>query len=195
VGSALAQRLSDAKNRIYLGVRNPDNFKNKHLINNDGVTVHSVEDAVKAADVIIVASPASTTHELAKQIAPLVADKVILDATNAMFGAPKGYKSGFLALQDITKSPNIVKCFNSTFAVNMADPSFGEQSIDMFIAGSNLNAKNIATKLAKDVGFGEVYDCGDDDKVELVESITPFVVNLAFGQGLGPTFGIKLLRR
>lgn len=195
VGGALATRLSEMNHQILLGVRNVEDFKNKHLLGKTGITVHSIEDAVKEAEVIIIASPSSVTTQVAKQIAPFVQDKIIVDTTNPMFGAPEGYDSGFQALKDITQATHIVKCFNSTFSANMADPKIGEDRVDMFIAGSSQKAKDIASKLAKDVGFGEVYDCGGDDKVPLVESIVPIMVNLAYGQGMGPTFGIKLLKR
>lgn len=195
VGGALAARLSDKNHKILLGVRNKNEFKNNHLLGKSGIEAHTIEDAVQAADVIIIASPASVTVDLGKQIAPYVGDKVIIDTTNAMFGAPNGYTSSFVALQDSTKSPHLVKCFNSTFAANMAQPEYGPEKADMFIAGSSQKAKDMATKLSKDVGFGEVYDCGGDDKVPLVEALTGFVVNLAYGQGMGPTFGIKLLKR
>lgn len=195
VGGALGVRLGAMNHEVIFGVRDVNQFSNRHLLNKENISAQSVEEAVKNSEVVIVACPASVVHEVAKQIAPLVGDKVIIDTSNAMFGAPEGYTSGFLALQDITKAPNIVKCFNSTFAANMDNPQYGDDRADMFIAGSSKRAKEVATKLAKDVGFGEVYDFGDDDKVPLVESLTPIVVNLAYGQGMGPTFALKLLRR
>jgi predicted dinucleotide-binding enzyme len=185
VGGALATRLSGAKHKIFLGVRDPKKFTNSDLLKLEGVSAHSITDAVNAADVIIVAVPATTSVEVGLLMGPFVGDKVVIDATNTMQEAPKGFKNGFEALQNTTKSKNIVKCFNSTFASNLA----------MFVAGTSKKGKEVATQLAKDVGFENIFDMGDDDKAELLEKIAIILVNLAYMQGYGPNIGVKIVSR
>jgi predicted dinucleotide-binding enzyme len=195
VGGALATRLSGAKHKIFLGVRDPKKFTNSDLLKLEGVSAHSITDAVNAADVIIVAVPATTSVEVGLLMGPFVGDKVVIDATNTMQEAPKGFKNGFEALQNTTKSKNIVKCFNSTFASNLANPKFGNVDLDMFVAGTSKKGKEVATQLAKDVGFENIFDMGDDDKAELLEKIAIILVNLAYMQGYGPNIGVKIVSR
>jgi 8-hydroxy-5-deazaflavin:NADPH oxidoreductase len=194
VGSALATKLSAAKHRVFLGVRDTNNFKGPHLLKLEGISVHSIEDAVKTANVLVVAIPAHVTDELANQIAPFVGDKVIIDATNAFKGGPEGFNSGFDALRDITKSAHVVKCFNSTPYENIINPNYPDGILDMFVAGNSQEGKQVAIQLAKDVGFENIFDVGGDEKVILVEDTAKMLISLIYG-GYGRSLGIKILKK
>jgi predicted dinucleotide-binding enzyme len=77
----------------------------------------------------------------------------------------------------------------------MKDPSYGDQALDMFLAGSSEKGKSIARQLAKDAGFAECYDVGGNDKFALMEQFAFFWINLAMFQGQGRDIGFKLLKR
>jgi predicted dinucleotide-binding enzyme len=77
----------------------------------------------------------------------------------------------------------------------MADPVYNGTAIDMFVAGSSTKAKQTAIRLAKDIGFAEVYDFGGNDKFDLIEQFALCWVNLAIIQKQGRNLAFKILRR
>lgn len=99
------------------------------------------------------------------------------------------------ALKALTGATDVAKAFNTTGFENMADPQYGSQAADLFVAGDSQRAKEIATQLAKDAGFGEVYDFGGDDKAPLIEQFALAWINLAIMQGYGRNIAFKVLTR
>ncbi|HVN26697.1 MAG TPA: NAD(P)-binding domain-containing protein [Candidatus Paceibacterota bacterium] len=194
VGSALAHGLKRAGHRIFFGVRDTNNFKNTDTVDGTVITAHPVAEAVAESTVVIIAVPADAVPDAARSLGD-VSGKVIIDTTNAVMKKPEGYPDGFAALKDITKSPDVVKCFNSTGAENMMNPRFGETRIDMFVAGASEKGKMVATTLAKEIGFENVYDFGGDDKVALLEEFAMAWINLALMQNQGRNIAFKVIRR
>jgi 8-hydroxy-5-deazaflavin:NADPH oxidoreductase len=58
-----------------------------------------------------------------------------------------------------------------------------------------LPSKQVATKLASDIGFASCFDFGGDDKVELLEKFALSWINLAIMQGHGRDIAFKVVRR
>jgi predicted dinucleotide-binding enzyme len=77
----------------------------------------------------------------------------------------------------------------------MLNPIYHGKGIDMFCAGNSKEAKNIASTLAKEIGFEECWDFGGDDKVELLEKFALSWINLAIMQGHGRNLAFKLVKR
>jgi predicted dinucleotide-binding enzyme len=195
VGGALAKGLVKAGHQIMLGVRNINDEKVKNLINyNSNISAHGIEDAVKNAEVIVVAVTTTAVPSVAEAFGD-VKDKVIIDATNALFVKPEPYQNGVEALLALTNSKHIVKCFNSTGFENLGNPIYHGTGIDMFVAGDSSKGKEIACKLAKDLAFGDCYDFGGIDKVSLLEQLTMVWINLAVIQKQGRDVAFKLLKR
>lgn len=195
VGGTLSKSWANAGHRVIIGARDLNSNKLKNLVDyHENITANSINDAVNEVDVILVSVPINAIIEVARQIGQ-VNDKIIIDATNSVFSKPDPYVNCFEALKDITKCTEIVKCFNSTGYENMADPHFGNISVDMFMAGSGIKAKEMASQLAKDIGFENCYDFGGDDKVELLEQFAFCWINLAIIQKQGRNMAFKLLRR
>lgn len=94
-----------------------------------------------------------------------------------------------------TPSREVVKCFNTTGFNNMQNTVYGNERIDMFMAGDSESAKERVRQLALDAGFAECYDVGGNDKFELMEQFAFFWINLAMMQGQGRDIGFKLLKR
>lgn len=192
VGGTLARRFAEAGHRVYLGVRNVNDPKVKKLLS-DKISAHSITEAVSKANVIVTAVyPTAATKEVAKQLGD-VSKKVIIDAMNTFRGKPEPYTTTAEALLAWTNCKDVVRCFNSTGFENMADPNYRGTKADMFVAGDSKKGKAVATKLAKEIGFGEVYDLGGNDKFELMEQIVIVWVGLA--QILGRDIALKILKR
>lgn len=193
VGGALAAAWAKAGHQILLGVRDTAHFKGEALLKNPNTSVHTIEEAAAAADVILVATPPEHAEALARQFGP-AAGKIIIDSTNAVRTRPENYPTAYHAFEALTQA-KVVKCFNSTGFENMQNPDYGTVRLDMFMAGGNAEAKAAATQLSKDAGFENCYDFGGSDRVQLLEQFALSWINLAIFQGQGRGIGFKVVRR
>jgi predicted dinucleotide-binding enzyme len=122
--------------------------------------------------------------------------KIIIDTMNIVMGrGPVGFNNTADAILANTQTRDVVKCFNTTGFNNMANPIYGGQAIDAFVAGNSTEGKRVAAQLASDLGFGACYDIGGNDRFELMEKFAFFWINLAMFQGQGREIGFKLLKR
>ena len=195
IGSAMGKSWARAGHKINLGVRDTENFKGKELADTDGVSVHSIADAVSASEVILIAAVPPATADIVRVMGD-VTGKVIIDAMNSVRVKPEGYNNTFDALIHLTQGAEVAKCFNCTGFENMANPAYHDGiHLDMFMAGDSAKAKEVTRQLALDAGFADCYDFGGNDKVVLLESFAMIWINLAIMQGQGRNIGFKLLKR
>jgi predicted dinucleotide-binding enzyme len=195
VGGALATKWANKGHQIILGVRDTANFKGKELLNNPNTKAASIQNAVKEAEVILVATPAPMAVEVAQSLGDTTG-KVIIDSMNIVMGrGPAGFTNTADAILANTQTQDVVKCFNTTGFNNMQNTMYNGVAIDAFVAGDSVKGKEIAQLLAKDAGFGECYAIGGNDKFELMEKFAFFWINLAMFQGQGREIGFKLLKR
>lgn len=196
VGGSLARKWIQAGHTVLIGARFPLSEKNIKLatqIGEDRFT--SIEFAVKQAEVVLLATPAVAAVEVAISLGD-TAGKVIIDSMNIVMGrGPLGYTNTTQAILDHTQTKDVVKCFNTTGFNNMLDPRYGDEQLDLFVAGESEKGKQIAIQLAKDAGFAECYAVGGNDKFELMEQFAFFWINLAMFQGQGRDIGFKLFKR
>ena len=195
VGGALATKWAQAGHEIFLGVRDTTDFKGAQLLQIGNTSVHLITDAVAAAEVILLATPAPLAVPVAESLGD-TSGKVIIDAMNIVLGrGPEGYDNTADAIIDHTQTAEVVKCFNTTGFNNMLDPQYGDQQADMFVAGDSTRGKAIARQLAIDAGFADCYDVGGNDRFTLMEQFAFFWINLAMFQGQGREIALKLLKR
>lgn len=195
VGGALATKWSEAGHEIFLGVKNVNNFKGTHLLNNPNTIATSIQDAVTKSEVILIATPATAAIDVANSLGD-TSGKIIIDAMNIIMGrGPEGFNNTSDAILKNTTSTDVVKCFNTTGYNNMIDPIYNDISVDLFTCGDSKKGKEIARQLSKDAGFAECYDIGGNDKFQLLEQFAWFWINLAMFQGHGREMAFKLLKR
>ncbi len=195
VGSALAKQWAQAGHEISLGVRDKNSEKAKKLEGfNENLKAYDMKEAVDKSEIILVSLSIPAIVQVAKSLGDL-SNKIVIDATNSVFGKPDPYKNAFEAFKEINMCDSIVKCFNTTGFENMENPVYDGKRIDMFVAGKSSKAKEAAIQLSKDAGFGNCYDFGGDDKVELIEQFAMAWINLAIVQGHGRDIAFKVLKR
>lgn len=195
VGGALAKRLADANHTILLGVRNTDDFKGKELLNySNKITALSIRDAVQQAEVIILSVPAQFASQTAQSLGD-VSGKVIIDTMNGVFIKPDGFNNTADAILANCNCADVVKCFNTTGYENIINPIYKGQGMDMFTAGSSEKGVAIATLLAKEIDFENVYHFGGNDKFNLIEQMAMCWINLAIIQKQGRDMAFKIIRR
>jgi predicted dinucleotide-binding enzyme len=195
LGGALATKWASRGHTIYLGVRDTANFKGKELLVNPNIQACSIAEAVNHADVVVLATPALVAIDVAKSLGD-TSEKIIIDTMNIVMGrGPVGFTNTSEAVLANTQSADVVKCFNTTGFNNMINPVYGDQALEMFMAGDSERGKEIARRLALDAGFAECYDIGGNDKFELMEKFAFFWINLAMFRGQGRDIGFKLVKR
>ncbi len=195
VGGALGLNFAKKGHAILIGARDINSEDVQGLLKaNSNISVHSVSEAIEAAEVVVFATPPQVAVGIAKTN-PSLMGKIVIDATNSVFKKPDPYKTAFEGIKAVSGCEDIVKCFNSTGFENMTNPVYNGEGIDMFMAGNSKKAKEIASALAKEIGFAECYDFGGDDKVELLEQFALSWINLAIMQGHGRNLAFKVIKR
>jgi predicted dinucleotide-binding enzyme len=195
VGGSLALGWAKELHEIIIGARDRNSNKVKRVTaQNSSIKVKSVDEASGEAEVILIAASPAAVGDIARQLGDVV-DKVIIDSMNSISSKPAGYDNTFEALQSLTNCKNLVKCFNSTGYENIGNPKYGDTFADMFMAGNSIRGKQIASQLAKDIGFAECYDFGGDDKVTLLEQLALSWINLAIFQKQGRSIAFKVIKR
>lgn len=195
VGGALATRWAQAGHTLRLGVRDLHQFKGQALLDNPNTSAHPIEEAVRLSEVVLISTPAPMAVEVAQSLGDTTG-KILIDAMNIVMGrGPAGFRTTSDAILAHTSTRDVVKCFNTTGFNNMADPAYGDQALDLFVAGDSERGKTAAIALAKDAGFAECYDIGGNDRFEMMEQFAWFWINLAMVKGQGRDIGFKLLKR
>jgi 8-hydroxy-5-deazaflavin:NADPH oxidoreductase len=127
--------------------------------------------------------------------------KVLIDAAN-----PLDFSQGFpptlfvsntdsLAeqLQREVPEARVVKMFNTMANEVMINPRGLNNDSTIFVAGNDPSAREIATSLAADLGWTDVFDLGDLTAARGLEMYLPLWVRI-FAQLGRPHFNIKLVR-
>ncbi len=156
----------------------------------------SIEKAAKA-DVILVAVPYGAAKEVLESLE--LNGKIVLDATNPVKPdlsglAVSGDTSAGEQVAKWARGASVVKIFNTTGSNNMADPILGGEPAAMFYCGDDESAKDVAKRLAAELGF-EPVDAGPLTNARLLESVAMLWIWLAFKGGLGRDFAFHLARR
>src|SRR5476651_1199319 len=94
IGGTLAKKWSACGHKIFLGVRDLDNFKGEELLADSNITALGISDAVKQANVVLVAATPQSVPYIIKSMGN-VAGKVIIDAMNSVRTKPEGYENTF----------------------------------------------------------------------------------------------------
>jgi 8-hydroxy-5-deazaflavin:NADPH oxidoreductase len=110
--------------------------------------------------------------------------RILLDCTNPVTNWPEveiGTEfSGGERVARWAAGASVVKIFNTTGYLNMANPQYGSEAVTMFYAGDDASAKRAAEQLAADLGF-DPLDVGPLSNSKYLEMLEGFWGTLAFG--------------
>jgi len=121
----------------------------------------SAADAVGAADIVVIAVPYTAVPSVAAEIAPFVAGKVVIDATNTLKPDYSGLAtgdgpSGAELLAAVLPGARVVKAFNTLFAANQGNPRALGTTLDALYATDHAEAHATFAALASSIGFRPV---------------------------------------
>jgi predicted dinucleotide-binding enzyme len=187
VGTALGGRWAAAGHEVIYGVRDPADPRHAAL-----PAAAAPADAVRGADVVLIALPWAAVDEALAGLDP--GDAVVLDATNPRDALDPG-SSGAEHVARLLGSPRVVKAFNTTGSGNMEDPAYPAGVAPMMaLAGDDPEAKALAATLAEQLGFDPV-DAGPLSAARDLEHLAELWIRLAYALGNGPGVAFALLRR
>ena len=121
----------------------------------------SAAEAVGAADIVVIAVPYTAVPSVAAEIAPFVAGKVVIDATNTLKPDYSGLAtgdgpSGAELLAAVLPGARVVKAFNTLFAANQGNPRALGTTLDALYATDDAEAHATFAALASSIGFRPV---------------------------------------
>jgi 8-hydroxy-5-deazaflavin:NADPH oxidoreductase len=197
VGGTLGDRWRQRGHEVLFGVRNPSDPKARNLAKELNARIGTTAEAAAFGDVVVLAVPWHAAEEAIKSAGNL-SGKILLDCTNPVTKWPEveigGELSGGERVARWAAGASVVKIFNTTGCLNMANPKYGSDAVTMFYAGDDASAKSAAHQLAADLGF-EPLDAGPSANSKYLEMLAGFWGTLAFRQNLGLEIGFRLLRR
>lgn len=156
VGKALASSGVRAGHTITLTATSPE--KAAEAAKATGAhSAHSNQEAVKDADLVIVAVPYDKLGEVFRGLGTAADGKVVVDATNHVNTQNPGeVLNGTSNAEEIQKrhpKVRVVKAFNYAFASRMAEPTVDGVRLDGFVAGDDQEAKDKVLEFVGSLGF------------------------------------------
>lgn len=163
---------------VRLGNRTPEKLQSFAAENE--FEVSDSASAVADADVVVLSVKGSAAEIAVRELAAVLAGKVVIDTTNPIADAPpvdgvlayftSGSESLMERLQAIAPSAKFVKAFNSVGGPFMVDPAFPDARPTMFIAGNDAGAKRIVSTILTEFGW-ESEDMGKAASARPIEAL------------------------
>ena len=127
-----------------------------------GGSVAAAREAAAQADLIVLAVPYGSAHDVANEIAPVARGKVVIDATNPLAADLSGLavEAGSSAAENLASwlpGAAVVKAFNTMFASNMGNPGALGEKLDALFATDDASAREAVAALIVSMGFQPVW--------------------------------------
>jgi NADPH-dependent F420 reductase len=195
VGKALARSALKAGHSVILSAKSAEHAA--EAAKATGATSASTNvEAVKHAEVVIIAVPYDKLGEVFRDLGTSVDGKIVIDTTNHVdMENLAGVLSGPSNAEEIqSRHPKVkvVKAFNYAFASRMADPSVNGIKLDGFVAGDDKAAKDKALELVESIGFRPV-DAGSLVMARVLEHMAVLNITLQIRHGWPWQNGWKLI--
>ncbi len=191
MSSGLGKRWADAGHEVMFGSREPAKAQALAAQIGGAAQGGSQADAVKFADVLLLATPFDQTEVALRGLGSL-AGKVVIEITNNF--VDHNPLSTTERIMQWSPGARVVKAFNGVFWQQIhAAPAPAEQHPDVFMAGDDNAAKQIAAQWIEAAGYHAV-DAGPAKSARHLENLAFFIIEMAYGQGMGPGAGLKIVQ-
>ncbi|MBV8506354.1 MAG: NADPH-dependent F420 reductase [Alphaproteobacteria bacterium] len=194
VGSALGRTWSAGGEEVIFGVPNPADPKYRSL------PAFAPEDAVRNAEIIVLATPWPATEAAVKSLGD-ISGKIVIDCTNPLGMGPDGLT---LVLGHTTSAGEqvagwapgaaVFKTLNQIGADNMDKAALFPVRPVMFVAGDDNTRKPIVMSLIAKLGF-EAADAGPLRIARLLEAYGMLWIDQALNRGRGRNFAFAITDR
>jgi NADPH-dependent F420 reductase len=186
VGGALAAAAVRAGHSVVVAASKPQSARDAAAGAGAEAAVHNAE-AVRGAEIVVLAVPHSAVAGIAKEIADVVGDAVVVDSTNPLNDTYTGLTTqGVSAAEELQRqlpATQVVKAFNTVFAGRHADPAEDGTPLDAFIAGDQTDAKTTVAGFARSLGYRPL-DVGGLRMARALEEMAFLNISLNASNGL-----------
>jgi predicted dinucleotide-binding enzyme len=168
VGAALGPEFAALGHTIVYGSRTPSEQDVKDLVTKTGhgATATTQAEAVKGADIVVLAVPGALAVDITKSLGDL-SGKIVLDPTNVVNrNTSDGYadhgvpgSSNAERIQAAAPNAKVVKAFNTLNWTKMVDPQSSGGPVSIPIVGNDAAARATVAELVKGMGL-EPVDLG-----------------------------------
>jgi len=198
MGRTLGRLWALKGHQVLFGSRNPGRvieWINSNDIQAKGGTY---SEAYDYGEIILLATNWSETRKALESVNS-IENKIIIDCTNpeGKDGLVLGFdSSGAEEIAGIAKGAKVVKAFNHIYgSMLIRGTRFGKDSASIFYCGNDPDSKEIAAKLAREIGL-EPIDAGDLKSARYLEPLAALWVKLAGDMKWGgENIGLKFLHR
>ena len=160
--------------------------------------VKAPAEAVKQAEVVVIATPWSATEAAIKSMGSL-AGKIVIDCTNPLGMGPDGLQlvlgfntSAGEQVASWTPGASVFKALNTTGAGNMAKAADYPVKPMMLVAGDDAGKKPQVMELIGKLGF-EPVDAGPLKNARLLEPFAMTWIDQAMKRGRGRDFAFAMV--
>jgi predicted dinucleotide-binding enzyme len=195
VGATLGRAWIKDGEDVIRGVRNPADPKHAALLKE---RVKVPAEAVKEAEVVVIATPWSAAEAAIKNLGSLNG-KIVIDCMNPLGMGPDGLRLvlGFntsAGEQVASWAPGafVFKTLNTTGAGNMAKAAEYRVKPVMLVAGDDAGRKPRVMELVGKLGF-EAVDAGPLKNARLLEPLAMLWIDQAIKRGRGREFAFALV--
>lgn len=177
-GLALAQQLAGAGHDVTIGSRDADRAAEKAA--EAGVRGAANDDAVRGADVVVLAVKADAALDTAASLVDAIGATPVLSVASALRFTKAGVFPGdderSLAerTQELLRAP-VVAGLHSLAAASLAQ---GKADGDALVCGDDTAAKELVLELAAAAVTGRALDAGPLASARALEGMTAVIVNL-----------------
>ena len=192
VGGALAQRLAEAGHHVVLAENKEGSATLAAALQRSSrLTSAPIEEAVRDAELVFLATPFGATTSVLGPLADALAGKILVDCTNpvgpGLSHGLKSERSGSEALQALAPKAKVVKAFTIYGFENLERPEFPAANVKpaMFFCGDDAAAKARVAPLITDCGF-EPLDVGGLVQALHLEHMTLLWVRMVRVNGHSP---------
>lgn len=199
VGGTLGSRWAELGHSVCFGVRDVDDADAKTLVGKikGDARLASVRDAVKDAEVVVLATPYAANPAVIAAAGDL-SRKILIDVTNPIspnFSLATGFTtSGAEEVAKLAPRAKVFKTMNQVGFEVMANPGFAGGKPVMFVAGNDPAGKTVVLELVLSLGF-EAIDAGELAIARLLEPYAMLWIHLMARRNQGRNFAFSLLRR
>jgi predicted dinucleotide-binding enzyme len=160
VGSALGRRLGELGHRIVYGSRHPEDPDVQQLVagTNGGATAAPPRDAVRGADIVVLALPWEAVEGVVRDLGDL-SGVIVVDPTNPRVTAPDGLRDYALdesiaeRIQAMAPGALVVKAFNTLGADTMLEPESAGGPVTVPLVGDDARSKAMVAHLIESIGL------------------------------------------
>ena len=180
VGGGLAAAAKAAGHDVVLSASTPASAR-ETATRTGATAAGSNAEAVRGADVVVLAVPGSTAADVAAELGDALHGTVVVDATNPLDDTysdltTRGESAAEL-LQRRVPGARVVKALNTVFASRYGNPAENGRPLDALLAGDDDAAKAAVRELVTSIGFNAV-DAGSLRMARTLEEIAFLNISL-----------------